>query len=65
MIILMTGESHTGKTFIAPDRAVSPELISSKEAVGFYQKHTFEERPCDWDGPVMFKMIRRHSRREE
>ena len=43
---------------IAPRRAVSPELIGSKEAVGFYQKHGFEEHPCDWDGPGMFKMIR-------
>ena len=43
---------------IASDWAVSLELISSKEAVGFYQKHGFEERPCDWDGPGMFKMIR-------
>ena len=33
-------------------------VISSKEAVGFYRKHGFEERPCDWDGPGMFKMIR-------
>ena len=46
------------KENIAPDWAVSLELISSKEAVGFYQKHGFEERPCDWDGPGMFKMIR-------
>jgi GNAT superfamily N-acetyltransferase len=43
---------------IAPGWAVSLELISSKEAVGFYQKHGFEERPCEWDGPGMFKMIR-------
>lgn len=43
---------------IAHDWAVSLELISSKEAVGFYQKYGFEERPCDWDGPGMFKMIR-------
>ena len=43
---------------IAPDWAVSLELISSKEAVRFYQKHGFEERPCEWDGPGMFKMIR-------
>ena len=43
---------------IAPGWAVSLELISSKEAVGFYQKHGFEERPCAWDGPGMFKMIR-------
>ena len=46
------------KEHIAPDWAVSLELISSKEAVGFYQKHGFEVRPCDWDGPGMFKMIR-------
>ena len=43
---------------IAPDWAVCPELISSKEAVGFYRKHGFEERPCEWDEPGMFKMIR-------
>ena len=47
------------KEHIAPDWAVSLELISSKEAVGFYQKHGFEERPCDWDDPGMLKMIRR------
>ncbi len=38
--------------------AVSLELISSKEAVGFYKKFGFEERPCDWDGPGMFRMVR-------
>ena len=43
---------------IASDWAVSLELISSKGAVGFYQKHGFEERPCEWDGPGMLKMIR-------
>lgn len=46
------------KEHIKPGLAVSLELISSKEAVGFYRKHGFEERPCDWDGPGMFKMIR-------
>lgn len=40
------------------DLAVSLELISSKEAVGFYKKYGFEERPCSWDGPGMFKMVR-------
>lgn len=40
------------------DWAVSLELISSKEAVSFYKKYGFEERPCAWDGPGMFKMIR-------
>jgi ribosomal protein S18 acetylase RimI-like enzyme len=34
------------KENIARDWAVSLELISSKEAVLFYQKHGFEERPC-------------------
>ncbi len=38
--------------------AVSLELISTKEAVGFYKKKGFEERPCEWDGPGMFKMLR-------
>lgn len=40
------------------DWAVSLELISSKEAVVFYKKYGFEERPCAWDGPGMFKMVR-------
>lgn len=43
---------------ITPDWAVSLELISTKEAVSFYKKKGFEERPCEWDGPGMFKMIR-------
>lgn len=38
--------------------AVSLELISSKEAADFYERFGFEKRPCDWDGPGMFKMIR-------
>ena len=38
--------------------AVSLELISSKEGVPFYLRRGFEERPCVWDGPGMFKMIR-------
>lgn len=29
--------------YIGKDWAVSPELISSKEAVKFYKKHGFEE----------------------
>ena len=40
------------------DWAVSLELISTKKAVDFYKKYGFEERPCDWDGPGMFKMVR-------
>lgn len=36
------------------DWAVSLELISTKEAVEFYKKYGFEERPCEWDEPGMF-----------
>jgi GNAT superfamily N-acetyltransferase len=43
---------------ISPGWAVSLELISTREAVSFYRKMGFEERPCDWDGPGMFKMLR-------
>ena len=39
--------------------AVSLELISTKEAVTFYRKEGFEDRPCSWDGPGMFKMVRK------
>lgn len=44
---------------LSPGWSVSLELISTKEAVGFYQRMGFEERPCDWDGPGMFKLIRK------
>ena len=43
---------------ISSEWAVSLELISTKEAFRFYKKKGFEERPCEWDGPGMFKMIR-------
>lgn len=46
------------KDSIPHEWAVSLELISTKDAVSFYKKKGFEERPCDWDGPGMFKMIR-------
>lgn len=46
------------KDSISSDWAVSLELISTKEAIPFYKKKGFEERPCEWDGPGMFKMIR-------
>ena len=55
---LMTALEQFVKECKPSDWAVSLELISSKEAVDFYKKHGFEERPCDWDGPGMFKMIR-------
>lgn len=45
--------------------AVSLELISTKEAAGFYARRGFEARPCDHDGPGMFKMIRAENKTEE
>ena len=50
-------EDHI-RSSIPKDWAVSLELISTKEAVEFYKRMGFEERPCEWDGPGMFKMIR-------
>ena len=55
--ILMDRLERYIKETIAPGWAVSLELISTKEAVLFYQKKGFEERPCEWDGPGMFKMV--------
>lgn len=46
------------RSILPANWAVSFELISSKEAVPFYKKMGFEERPCAWDGPGMFKMLR-------
>ena len=43
---------------VAPGWPVSLELISTKEAVPFYRHAGFEERPCEWDGPGMMKMLR-------
>ena len=40
------------------DWAVSLELISTIEAVPFYERHGFEQRPCAWDDPGMFKILR-------
>ena len=56
--ILMESIERYIKENIDEDWAVSLELISTKEAVEFYKKKGFEERPCEWDGPGMFKMIR-------
>lgn len=39
--------------------AVSLELISSIGREPFYEKFGFEQRPCDWDGAGMFKMLRK------
>ena len=63
--LLMNALEDYIKEHIAPDWAVSLELISAKEAVGFYQKHGFEERPCDRDGPGMFKMVKRDTEHKE
>ena len=43
---------------IQPGWAVSLELISTIEALSFYKKMGFQERPCEWDGPGMMKMLR-------
>lgn len=56
--ILMENIERYIKENIDENWAVSLELISTKGAVGFYKKKGFEERPCEWDGPGMFKMIR-------
>ena len=56
--LLMENLEKYIKENIAPDWAVSLELISTKEAVPFYKKKGFEERPCEWAGPGMFQMIR-------
>ena len=32
--------------------------LQTIETNAFYKKKGFEERPCDWDGPGMFKMIK-------
>ena len=45
--------------------AVSLELISTKEAINFYKKQGFEERPCECDGPGMFKMVQKMNHRLE
>lgn len=56
--LLMAALETYIKDHIGPGWAVSLELISTREAVPFYKKKGFEERPCEWDGPGMFKMLR-------
>ena len=55
---LMNAVENYIRRTVEPGWAVSLELISTKTAYGFYKKMGFEERPCAWDGPGMFKMIR-------
>ena len=57
--LLMNSVEAFIRDSITPGWAVSLELISTKDAVQFYLGRGFEERPCDWDGPGMFKMIRK------
>ena len=40
-----------------PGWAVSLEMISSKGRESFYAKFGFEQRPNDWDGAGMMKMV--------
>lgn len=56
--LLMDAAESYIREYISEGWAVSLELISTREAVPFYKKKGFEERPCEWDGPGMFKMIR-------
>ena len=57
--LLMNSVEAFIRDSIMPGWAVSLELISTKAAVSFYHRKGFEERPCDWDRPGMFKMIRK------
>ena len=45
------------KKQLQPGWAVSLELISSKGKESFYAKFGFEQRPNDWDGAGMMKMV--------
>ena len=45
------------KEQLQPGWAVSLELISSKGREAFYEKFGFEQRPNDWDGAGMMKMV--------
>ncbi len=42
---------------LEPKWAVSFELLSSKGMESFYEKNGFEQRPNEYDGCGMFKMI--------
>ena len=56
--MLLNALEQINRDSIEPGTAVSLELISTKEALPFYRKMGFEERPCEWDGPGMMKMLR-------
>ena len=57
--LLMNAMEDHIMTSIPNGWAVSLELISSKGREPFYEKFGFEQRPCDWDGAGMFKMLRK------
>lgn len=57
---MLMGAMENHITASIPDGwAVSLELISSRGREPFYEKFGFEQRPCDWDGAGMFKMLRK------
>ena len=56
---LMNATESWIKEQLQPGWAVSLELISSKGREAFYEKFGFEQRPNDWDGAGMFKMVRK------
>lgn len=50
------------KEQLQPGWVVSLELISAKDREPFYEKFGFEQRPSDWDGAGMMKMVWRENR---
>ncbi len=54
---LMNATESWIKEQLQPGWAVSQELISSKGREPFYEKFGFEQRPNDWDGAGMMKMV--------
>ena len=57
--LLMTAIEEYIMSHIPNGWAVSLELISSKGREPFYERFGYEQRPCDWDGAGMFKMLRK------
>ena len=55
--MLMNAMECWVKEQLQPGWAVSLELISSKGREPFYEKFGFEQRPNDWDGAGMMKMV--------
>lgn len=55
--MLMNAMENWVREQLQPGWAVSLELISSKGREPFYEKFGFEQRPNDWDGAGMMKMV--------